>query len=143
VAAVQGVYFLLTGLWPIFSIDSFQAITGKKGDLWLVYTVGALVTVVGASILWAAVRRRVTPEVATLGVGSALALAAIDVIFVLRGVISGVYLLDAAAQVGLVVWWRIALREEPRAAAPHYPHVEALLARGQSISQNGPANARG
>src|SRR5215213_3149214 len=105
VAAAQGLYFLLTGIWPLFGINSFQAVTGAKTDLWLVYTVGCLVAVIGLSLLVAAARRRITPEVSILAVGSALALAGIDLVFVLRGVISWVYLLDAAAEVALIAWW--------------------------------------
>jgi hypothetical protein len=140
VAMVQGGYFVLTGLWPILSIDSFQAVTGPKTDLWLVYTVGALVTAIGSSLLLAAANRRLSTEIAYLGIGSALALGAIDVIFVLRGVISWVYLLDAAAEIGLIIWWAALLsRSPPPAPAGRYPHVEALLARGQSVSPNGPS----
>jgi hypothetical protein len=108
VAAVQGVYFLVTGVWPLVHIESFLAVTGPKTDLWLVYTVGALVAVVGAVLLAAARSGRVTPEVALLAVGSALALTAIDVIFVARGVIDPIYLADAAAEVVLVGWWAFA-----------------------------------
>ena len=140
VAMVQGGYFVVTGLWSILSIDSFQAVTGPKTDLWLVYTVGVLVTTIGSSLLLAAANRRVSAEIAYLGIGSALALGAIDVIFGLRGVISWIYLLDAAAQVGLIAWWAATLGRSPPPVPPgHYPHVEALLARGRSISPNGPS----
>ena len=30
VALVQGVYFLMTGLWPLVSIDTFQRVTAPK-----------------------------------------------------------------------------------------------------------------
>jgi hypothetical protein len=46
VALVQGLYFLMTGLWPLVSIGTFQHVTGPKIDLWLVNTVGVLVEVV-------------------------------------------------------------------------------------------------
>jgi hypothetical protein len=143
VAAVQGLYFLLTGIWPLLHIDSFQAVTGRKMDLWLVYTVGSLVGVIGLALLTAAGTRRVTTEVMILAIGSALALAAIDVIFVARGVISWVYLLDAVAEVGLVGWWMLTHVGMPvrQAPAPQYPHVQALLTRGQSVSPNGPARS--
>jgi hypothetical protein len=108
VAAVQGFYYLATGVWPLVHIESFLAVTGPKTDLWLVYTVGALVGVVGAVLLLAARSGRATPEVAALAVGSALALTAIDVIFVARGVIDPIYLADAAAEVLLVVGWVVA-----------------------------------
>ena len=48
---VQGVYFLLTGVWPLLSIRTFEAVTGPKVDRWLVKTVGLLVAVIGASLL--------------------------------------------------------------------------------------------
>src|SRR4051794_29647533 len=83
VAAVQGLFYVATGLWPLFDIDSFQAVTGAKTDLWLVYTVGVLVAVVGCVLLSASHSGRVTAEVALLAVGCALALAGIDVVFVL------------------------------------------------------------
>jgi len=137
VAAVQGAYFLLTGLWPLLSIDSFQAVTGRKMDLWLVYTVGSMVGVIGLTLLVAAFSRRITPEIGVLAIGSALGLAAIDVIFVARGVLSWVYLADAVAELALVGWWMVTHVGLPdRPAAPEYPHVQALLNRGQSVSPN-------
>ncbi|HEX2022926.1 MAG TPA: hypothetical protein VHH36_09430, partial [Candidatus Thermoplasmatota archaeon] len=63
-AAGQGAYFAATGAWPLLHMPSFLAVTGPKTDLWLVDTVGALVLVVGAVLLLAAGRDRVSPEVA-------------------------------------------------------------------------------
>jgi len=105
VAAGQGLFYLVTGVWPLVDVDSFQAVTGPKADLWLVYTVGVLIAVVGCVLLSAAYSGRVTTEVSLLAVGCALALTGIDVVFVLRGVISQVYLLDAAAELALVATW--------------------------------------
>jgi hypothetical protein len=101
----QGAYYLLTGLWPLLSLHTFLLVTGPKTDLWLVQTVGVLVAVIGLALLVAGYRRVGSPEVFCLALGSALGLAAIDVIFVFHGRISAVYLLDAAAQIGLVVLW--------------------------------------
>lgn len=144
VAAVQGAYFLLTGLWPLFGIDSFQAVTGPKFDLWLVYTVGVVVAAIGLALLVAAATGRITPEVGVLALGSAAGLAGIDLVFVSRGVISWVYLLDAAAEAALIGWWAttyFGTRARPRAAGGTYPHIQALLNRGQSVSSDGPAPA--
>lgn len=105
VAAAQGFFYLATGVWPLVHIDSFVAVTGPKTDLWLVYTVGVLVAVVGAVLLLAARSGRTTPEVALLAVGCALGLTGIDVVFVTRGVIDPIYLADAAVEVALVGWW--------------------------------------
>jgi hypothetical protein len=68
------------------------------------------VTVIGAVLLLAARRRRVTDEIVLLAVGSALGLAAIDVIYALSGRISAVYLADAVAEIGLALLWLVARR---------------------------------
>ena len=117
VAAVQGLFYVVAGVWPLIDVDSFQAVTGPKADLWLVYTVGVLVAVVGCVLLSASHSGRVTAEVALLAVGSALALTGIDVVFVLRNVISQVYLLDAAAEVVLAAAWGLGYLLADRPAA--------------------------
>jgi hypothetical protein len=135
VAAAQGVYFVLMGIWPLFGINSFQAVTGPKMDLWLVYTVGCLVAAIGASLLVAAFTGRTSLEIVVLAVASATALAGIDLVFVVRGVISWVYLLDALAEGGLVAWWVLSYVGPPKvAAARQYAHVQRLLNRGRSVS---------
>ena len=110
VAAVQGVFYLLTGVWPLVHMESFEAVTGPKTDDWLVYTVGVLVAVVGLVLLSAARSGRVAPEVALLAVGCAIGLAGIDVVFVSRGVIDPIYLADAAVEAVLVLWWAVSRR---------------------------------
>lgn len=107
-ARVQAAYFVITGLWPIVHIRSFMWVTGPKYDLWLVKTVGVLITVIGLAIGMAAWRRRVVPEVVVLAVGTAAALGFVDVYYHLRGTIPAVYLLDAAAEAVLVVAWVVA-----------------------------------
>ena len=105
-ALIQGLFYLATGIWPLLDIVSFQVVTGPKIDLWLVRTVGVLVTVVGAVLIAASRTRRVTPEIVMLAVGSALGLAAIDLRYALAGRISTVYLADAAVEIGLsLMWW--------------------------------------
>jgi len=106
-AAVQGLYYLGTGVWPLVSLDAFLAVTGPKTDLWLVQAFGGLVAVVGIALLVAA-WRGVSAEAVTLAVGGALALAAVDVVFVSKRVIGPVYLLDAVAEVGLLAGWGLA-----------------------------------
>jgi hypothetical protein len=108
VALIQGVFYLATGLWPLVDIQSFQLVTGPKTDLWLVKTVGLLVSVVGAALISASRGRRITPEVALLAVGSALSLATIDLVYALSGRISAVYLGDAVVEIGLALLWVIA-----------------------------------
>jgi hypothetical protein len=111
-ALLQGVFYAATGLWALVDLDSFMAVTGPKADHWLVKTVGILVTVIGAVLLVAWRRATVPVEVILLAVGSALALAAIDLVYVGNGTISPIYLLDAAAEVGLALAWIWATRRQ-------------------------------
>lgn len=102
---IQAAVYILTGIWPWLSMRAFLKVTGPKEDLWLVKTVGALVTVVGAVLGLAGLRRRVTPEIALLGAGSASALAGVDALYVAQGRIPPVYLLDMAGELVLVAGW--------------------------------------
>lgn len=107
-ALAQGLYFGATGVWPIVHMRSFLAVTGPKTDLWLVKTVGALIGVVGASLVVAGRRGRIGPETALLAMASAAALGAVDVVYVAKGRIPPVYLLDAVAEAGIVAAWALA-----------------------------------
>ena len=101
---VHGFYFFVTGVWPLVSMHTFEKITGPKTDDWLVKTVGVLVLVIGALLLWSAYRRHVSLEIYLLAVGSAAGLTGIDIVYVSKHVISPIYLLDALAErVALVV----------------------------------------
>jgi hypothetical protein len=104
-AFLQGVYALLTGVWPLASMRTFERVTGPKTDRWLVRTVGVLVAVIGATLLVAAGRRRMPPEVPVLAAGSAAGLGAIDTVYAARGRIAPIYLLDAVLETALVAAW--------------------------------------
>lgn len=90
-AALQSAYYIPTGIWPLVpyvGMRTFEWITGPKVDRWLVQTVGALFGVIGVVIGRARSHDRITPEIETLAVGSALSLATVDVVFVARRHIS-------------------------------------------------------
>jgi hypothetical protein len=121
-ALLQGSFDVITGLWPIVHLRSFEAVTGPKLEGWLVKTVGALITVIGGTLLTAGLRRQVTPEVRLLGVGSAAAFTLVDVIYTSRRRISPVYLLDALAEVALIAGWGVAYaRSRGRSEAASLP----------------------
>jgi hypothetical protein len=115
---LQGLYFLVTGIWPLLHIRSFMAITGPKVDIWLVRTFGALVAVCGAAILSGVAGKRVTDEMRSLGAGSATVLAMSDLYYVAKGRIAPTYLLDALTEVIFAVWgvrsWRRAGKQASR-----------------------------
>ena len=114
VLAIQGLFYVATGIWSLVSIGSFQRVTGPKVDTWLVKTVGALVTVIGGVLALAAARRRTSAEVTTLAVGSALALATIDTVYASTGRISRVYLLDSVAETALAASLLVTAPGSPR-----------------------------
>lgn len=101
----QGIYYLVTGLWPLFSRQTFEKVTGPKVDFWLVQTVGLLISVIGSVLIAAGLRRNEVPEISALGIGSASGLAAVDVVFTARNRISPVYLLDALAELVIIAMW--------------------------------------
>ena len=102
--ACQGLYYAATGIWPLLDRRTSQAATGPKTDFWLVETVGALVTVVGGTLVVAAVRGEAGSEIRLLAAGSAGALAAIEIAYAAEGRISRFYLLYAALELGFLAW---------------------------------------
>ena len=94
-------YYAVTGAWPIVHMGSFEAVTGKKVDTWLVKMVGALALANGVVLGLGARRDEPSRETIALAVCSALAFAAIDVVYVARGRIRPVYLGDAAIELVL------------------------------------------
>src|SRR5438874_8318552 len=45
-ALAQGAYYVVSGVWPLLNMDSFEMVTGPKMDRWLVRTVGLLISVI-------------------------------------------------------------------------------------------------
>jgi hypothetical protein len=106
-AFAQGVFYVATGLWPVLHLRSFEAVSGKKRDTWLVQTTGALIAAVGCALLAGAFERRRSTAVKTLGIASAATLGAADLYFVATGQIPRVYLGDAAAEAASIAGWII------------------------------------
>ena len=106
-AQAQGVFYFLSGAWPLVHPDSFQLVTGPKLELWLVQTVGVLLIVSGAVLFLAGRARRVTREIVFLGAGQAGALAGVDLWCVLEPRTTRAYWLDALAELALVAAWLI------------------------------------
>jgi hypothetical protein len=114
----QGVYYFVTGVWPIVDVRSFKLITGEKtdnmptgldADHWLVMAVSLLITAIAVTLLVAAWRRTQVVEIAVMAVSGAVGLTIIDVVYTARRVIPPIYLLDAAVEIPLIVAWGIAI----------------------------------
>ncbi|GGC34522.1 hypothetical protein GCM10011386_28300 [Parapedobacter defluvii] len=96
----QGAYFIITGIWPLLGMDSFIAATGPKQDTWLVEMIGLLSASVGLTFIVTSLRRQKPPLV--LGYSVALSFLLMDLIYVIKGVIGRVYLLDASIQFAFI-----------------------------------------
>jgi hypothetical protein len=105
VAFGQGIYYGLTALWPFFHMGSFLLVTGQKTDLWLVRTVGALILVISLPLVLTPFCEKPAKGTILLGVAAAAALTAVDVYYVLRSVISPIYLVDGAIEIGFLAAW--------------------------------------
>ncbi|HUE75970.1 MAG TPA: hypothetical protein VMP10_04005 [Chloroflexota bacterium] len=113
-ALAQGTFYVLTGIWALVSIRTFQMVTGPKTDVWLVKTVGVLVTVIGSVLILARQRKTIGPEIAVLATGSAIGLAGIDIVYVARGRISMIYGADALVELLLAAGWLLGWPRSPR-----------------------------
>jgi hypothetical protein len=112
-ARAQGAYYLVTGLWPLVSMRSFELVTGPKRDDWLVRTVGLLALAGGAVLVRGS---HSVNRVREPGIATALAFAAASGWYGGRGRIRRIYLADAAAEVAFVVAW-LAVRRDARYSA--------------------------
>lgn len=104
VALVQGGYYLVTGVWPLVSLRSFEAVTGPKTDDWLVRTVGVLAATIGGVLTIRAIAgpRNADP---LLGAASAAAFGLVDLVYAGTGRISRIYLADAAVELAFEGAW--------------------------------------
>ena len=101
---VQAGYYIVTGLWPLFHIRSFEALTGPKSDRFVVESTGLLFAATGATLVAAAADggRASAARVLSALVAAASTLAALRH----RPRLRVVYLADAAVQAALAacVW---------------------------------------
>jgi hypothetical protein len=102
---IEGIFYLLMGLWPLLHMLSFQKVTGPKTDLWLMITVGGFLCVYGLAFLLESRRPVISNSVMCLAVGIPLVLLWVDVYYVYGGVISAVYMIDALLENIIVFSW--------------------------------------
>lgn len=131
---VHGAFNIAGGLWPLLHLRSFEAVFGPKHDRWLEHTVGGLLTGIGWT-QWRAGTPGGWPHARRISVATAGTLLAIDLAYVPRGRIRWTYLLDAAAELALLVAWAAAsgreAGDEPRATAPSRTLSDARAAGGR------------
>jgi hypothetical protein len=101
---IQGLFYVITGLWPLFSMRTFEKITGPKTDKWMVKTFGLVLSVDGFIFLGSSFLQ---PSVSTviLSIGTALVLLSVDLRYTIKKIISKVYLVDAVAEAAFAAVW--------------------------------------
>jgi hypothetical protein len=110
----HGTFNLLSGIWPLVGLRSFERVFGPKTDRWLVQTVAGLLATIGWTQFAAAGKGDGGGAGLTgarrLGLGTAATLLAIDLVYVPRRRIRATYLIDAACEVAWLLAWRRASR---------------------------------
>ena len=97
VLIVMGYYYVLTAVWPILHIKSFEFVTGPKTDQWLVKTVSVMI--LGSGIIFIAYQNETS---ALLAILNALGLMIIDVYYSFKGIIRKIYLVDGVVELGFI-----------------------------------------
>lgn len=111
VAWLQGIYYFITGIWPLIHMPSFVWVTGPKIDYWLVRMVAFLIVSISLAMLSAAYYKRVSPEIKILAIASIISFCMVDFYYAWVDRISGIYVADGLAEIGLLVLWIIAIRK--------------------------------
>jgi len=101
----HGAFNVVNGLWPLVHRRSFEAVFGPKVDRWLMFTVAGLLVTNGMVQLSAAGSRDGQQLAKRVGVGTAVTLGLIDLIYAPRGRINRNYLADAAMEIVWVLAW--------------------------------------
>lgn len=105
-ARSQGLYLLLSGLWPLVHYRSFETVTGPKADPWLVRTVAGLAATMGYVQLRTDASEEGTSTARRIGMGAALTFGTIGVVYGGSGRISRIYLLESAVEALWILAWR-------------------------------------
>jgi hypothetical protein len=97
----QGVYYLLTGLWPLLDFDSFASFVALNVIPFQAQAFAAVIIVIGASLIEAARREPPGPFPTMLGLAVAGAIAIVSLFWLPRmGVASGLWI-DFAFEVAI------------------------------------------
>jgi hypothetical protein len=108
VARLHGLFNIAGGLWPLVHLGSFEAVLGPKVDRWLVYTVAGLMASIGSAQLSSTADGPSLKQARRMGMGCALTLASVDLVYAPRRRISRMYLVDALAEATWIMAWVIA-----------------------------------
>jgi hypothetical protein len=104
-ARAQGLFNVVGGAWPIVALPTFEWVFGRKRDVYLQRTSGALFAASGIALLLAEPTQDGITTARRFGMGVAMAYLAIDLLYVPKRDIPATYLLDAAMEIGWLRAW--------------------------------------
>lgn len=110
---LQGVYYFITGLWPLIHLSSFLFVTGPKTDIWLIKALSLLVVCIGIVLMKASTVRFPSTAINLLAILSALAFTLIDFYYPFTNIISKVYIVDGLIQFSFIITWAVLLIRRP------------------------------
>ncbi|MFD0169246.1 hypothetical protein ACFVJH_34740 [Streptomyces decoyicus] len=109
VARAQGVFYTGGGAWALLRPHSFERYFGpqrmKQEQDWLVKTVSGLLVSCGWSQIRTCTTAQCLVQARRIGVGTALTLLAIDLVYVPAGKVRRSHALDAVIEAGWLVAW--------------------------------------
>ncbi len=104
-ARAQGLFNVVGGAWPIVALPTFEWVFGRKRDVYLQRTSGALFAASGIALLLAEPSADGIATARRIGMGVATAYLVVDLIYVPKRDIPVTYLLDAAMEIGWLRAW--------------------------------------
>jgi TRAP-type uncharacterized transport system fused permease subunit len=102
---IDGLYSLVTAVWPLVDIDSFMMVTGPKTDIWLVKTVSVLILAIAVFFLLQLKYKSPIVPVAMLGIVMSAGLLFIDFYYPSIDRIANIYMADGVVQAVFLISW--------------------------------------
>lgn len=84
ILAIQGLYYSLTGLWAIVSLESFLRLTGHSGDPFDMHSIAAMSFIIGLFFLWSSRNEELLRPAGFLALGFVLAVIIPELIYLPR-----------------------------------------------------------
>lgn len=104
-ARAQGLFNIVGGAWPIFSLGTFEWVYGEKKDIFLQKAVGGLLMSVGYAQLTAEGSKDALDVARRVGITTALSLLVVDLVYIPKGEMRKTYVQDALMEIGWIAAW--------------------------------------
>lgn len=101
--AGQGIYYIVTGLWPLLHFSSFAAVVGFRISPFQAHAFAALIIVIGGSLLEASRREPPGPFPTLLGIAVAGAISIVSLVWLPRLAAASGLWADLAVEAAIVI----------------------------------------